>query len=201
MIKSLIFDLGGVLIDDGDNVLDKFLDLTPQESREIYKLVYEDSRWSQGVMLGKISQIDYMQTLIQEYPEHKKTIEKMFLPGMQPIVLPIFDKNLEYVLRLKKTGKYNLYILSNLTDETYKYVKNIRDVFDGGAYSCIEGVKKPDKEFYAILLRRYNLNPEECVFFDDREKNVQAAEKIGIKGSLVKTPGELEYLVAKMLNS
>lgn len=53
MIKSLIFDLGGVLIDDGDNVLDKFLDLTPQESREIYKLVYEDSRWSQGVMLGK----------------------------------------------------------------------------------------------------------------------------------------------------
>ena len=113
MVKSLIFDLGGVLIDDGDNVLDKFLDLTPQESREIYKLVYEDSRWSQGVMLGKISQIDYMQTLIQEYPEHKMIIEKMFLPGMQPIVLPIFDKNLEYVLRLKKTGQYKLYILSN----------------------------------------------------------------------------------------
>ena len=74
-------------------------------------------------MLGKISQIDYMQTLIQEYPEHKKIIEKSVSTRNAAYSFTSFRQNLEYVLRLKKTGKYKLYILSNLTDETYKYVK------------------------------------------------------------------------------
>ena len=41
---------------------------------------------------------------------------------------------------------------------------------------------KPDPEIYKILLRRYNLKAEECVFIDDTEENVVSAQKIGLNG-------------------
>lgn len=191
MIKNVIFDLGGILIDDGDNVLNKFLGLSSDERRKIYNIAYNNPLWSEEVMLGKMSQQDYLQFLTQKNPTYEKIFEKMFSPESQTAVLPILSKNLAYAKSLRKNGKYKIYILSNLTDTTYDYVKNIRESFDGGAYSCVEGLKKPDKEFYRVLLKRYQLKPDECVFFDDREANIQASKELGMHGVLIRTPDEL----------
>ena len=53
---------------------------------------------------------------------------------------------------------------------------------DGGIFSYEEKVIKPEATIYRLLLERYNLNAEECVFFDDVEKNVLAARETGIHG-------------------
>ena len=63
---------------------------------------------------------------------------------------------------------------------SYNYVKNTLDAFDGGAYSFQEHIKKPNLEFFKILLNRYSLDPAETFFFDDREKNVAAAKQLNI---------------------
>ena len=52
---------------------------------------------------------------------------------------------------------------------------------DGGVYSFEECTKKPDKEIFDILIKRYNLNKDETIFFDDSEKNVKAGKEYGIK--------------------
>lgn len=93
--------------------------------------------------------------------------------------------------QLKLSDKYKIYFLSNLSDTSYEYLRNILDEFDGGAYSFQEGIMKPDEKFYQVLLSRYNLNPQESIFFDDRESNIAAAEKLGIMGVLVRSTDDL----------
>ena len=58
---------------------------------------------------------------------------------------------------------------------------NINEIFDGGIYSYQEHLIKPDYNIYNLLLRKFNLNKTETIFFDDKEKNVIAANKVGIK--------------------
>ena len=55
------------------------------------------------------------------------------------------------------------------------------NVLDGGVVSYQVHVLKPDREIYEILLEKYSLKAEECLFFDDRMDNVEGAKKVGIQ--------------------
>lgn len=134
-------------------------------------------------MLGKITQHNYMLEMIKKYPEWAEEIKKCLSSEFQPEIVPILTNNLQYILSLKP--KYSVYLLSNLTDETYNFLEDIITEFDGGAFSFQEHLKKPDLKFYQVLFRRYGLNPEECIFFDDRPQNLEAGEKLGMRGVLV----------------
>ena len=68
-----------------------------------------------------------------------------------------------------------------MIDITYDYLKDLLEDFDGGSYSYQEHIKKPDERFFNTLINRYNLNVKETIYFDDRMKNIEAANKIGIK--------------------
>ena len=57
-------------------------------------------------------------------------------------------------------------------------------MFEGIVVSGEEKMVKPNPEIYKVLLDRYQLNPSECIFIDDRQANVDGAEKVGIKGVL-----------------
>ena len=96
------------------------------------------------------------------------------------VFIPKDEKMVKFVYDLKKD--YRIYFLSNMIDITYDYLFDFLNDFDGGAYSHIEHLKKPDERFFQILINRYNIKVEETVFFDDRIKNVLAAKKLGIQG-------------------
>ena len=82
---------------------------------------------------------------------------------------------------LKKAG-YRLFVLSNMSREFIDFLRQqpVYENFEGEVISCEEGVVKPMPEIYDILLSRYNLVPEQTLFIDDREENVEAARKKGI---------------------
>lgn len=91
--------------------------------------------------------------------------------------------NFEYIKRLKKKG-YRLFLLTNITEDSFNYINsviNLDDIFSGGIYSYQEHLLKLDYGIYNLILDKYNLNKEETVFFDDKEKNVIAANEIGLK--------------------
>ncbi|CAL5192775.1 unnamed protein product [Lathyrus oleraceus] len=48
--------------------------------------------------------------------------------------------------------------------------------------SCTYGKRKPDAEFYMEVVRHLEVDPSYCIFIDDRQKNVEAAAEVGIKG-------------------
>jgi len=91
--------------------------------------------------------------------------------------------------RIKELG-HSLYFLSNMHNETRNYILENYDffnMFDGGVFSCDVNEIKPSPEIYRLFLQKYNLNPIDCVFFDDMDENVSAADKEGIKGVLFTT--------------
>ena len=102
--------------------------------------------------------------------------------------------NFDYISRLKDKG-YNLYILSNIAKESYEHVKSTIDidkVFKGGVYSYQDKLLKPDRKIYELIVNRYNLNKDETMFFDDKQKNIDAACEFGLKGVLFRTIEDIE---------
>ena len=187
--KTLIFDIGGIILDDSDQTLWQVLDISDDTERETLKnIIYlEDPRWMTEVMTGNLRTEDYMNDRIKQHPEYSGEIHLALATENFDNCLPLYRPNVELLKHLHKTGKYKMYWLSNMTDVEYENLeeKGIFNLLDGGAYSCIEHLKKPDPKFYQTLLERYRLNPEECVFFDDRKRNLDAGEKLGIRGELV----------------
>jgi len=109
-----------------------------------------------------------------------QNVNRMFAPKLEII---------ELLPDIKGAG-HGLFYLSNIHREIrdcilaeHEYFK----LFDGGIFSCDVKVIKPSPEIYRHLIGKYQLIPSECIFFDDMEANVSAAEKEGIKGVLFTT--------------
>ena len=182
MIKNIIFDIGGIILEWGNNPLIELLNKTDYEVNKICKIIYGDSRFKECI-LGNLSQFEYMKQLISENPKYSDDIKKILSEECQEEALPVIKENLEKICELKNKG-YNIYFLSNITDVSYSYLNdklNILNIVDGGVYSCKEHLRKPDKEIFDILIKRFDLNRKETIFFDDSLKNVKAGNEYGIK--------------------
>lgn len=192
-MKNIILDIGGVLLNIDDDVLVRFLNKNMKEIKELNKIVYEDKRWNE-CLLGNISHQEYLEQLIVEYPKYKNEIEKMLLPEYQTDILPPYEDTINYIYNLKKEG-YCIYFLSNLTEVSYYYLKNelkILDDFNGGIFSWKEHLLKPDAKIYELLIKRYGLDKNETIFFDDTLNNVIAASGIGIKSIQYKNISDIK---------
>ena len=86
------------------------------------------------------------------------------------------------LIRDLKSAGYRLYVLSNMSREFIDFLrgKEVYSYFDGDVVSCEVGVVKPMPHIYDILLERFELDPSQTLFIDDRKENVEAAEAKGI---------------------
>ena len=181
MIRNIILDIGGVICDDGYRNLSKLLNIREEDGNEIAKIAYGGD--FKKCLLGEIDIIEHIKNLQKNYPELANEIEYILAPQNYKETFPVIQETLELVLKLKAEG-YKIYILSNITKESFEYFKEVIEFekyFDGGVYSYQEAVRKPNLKFYEILIKKYNLKKEECIFFDDKQKNVDAGNSLGIK--------------------
>lgn len=81
-----------------------------------------------------------------------------------------------------KAAGYKLYVLSNMSREFIDFLRKqkVYENFDGDVVSCEVGIVKPMPEIYDLLLERFELDPAETIFIDDRKENVDAAVAKGI---------------------
>ena len=81
-----------------------------------------------------------------------------------------------------KAAGYKLYVLSNMSREFIDFLRKqkVYENFDGDVVSCEVGIVKPMPEIYDLLLERFDLDPAETIFIDDRKENVDAAAEKGI---------------------
>ena len=178
MIKNMILDIGGIILYDGKENLRKYLQVSEEETKELYKIVYGSKGFRQ-YLLGYINLEKCMNSIISENPAYRAYIEKMLLKSNLKDIVPIKANVLQVIRELKE--KYNIYFLSNITKETYEYIEDILNEFDGGIYSFKVHLCKPNPEIYKKLLYTYNLKKEEAIFFDDRQRNVDIGNELGIK--------------------
>jgi putative hydrolase of the HAD superfamily len=97
--------------------------------------------------------------------------------------LIINDDIINLILKLRENG-YNTYILSNAPHEipVFLKIKDLDKYFDGKIISAEEQKVKPYDEIYNILLDRFELIPEECLFLDDKPENIEGAIRNKING-------------------
>ena len=183
MIKNIIFDYGGVLLDWNPHYLydPYFGDKDKAEWFLTNICTYE---WNAQHDNGKPI-AEGTAELIALHPEWEKEIRMYYddfmkmmggqIPGME-----------EFVKELK-AGGYHVFGLSNWSVETFaqvRYVYPVLDLMEDMVISGIEHVMKPDHRIFQIALERFGIKASETVFIDDNPKNVQAACEVGIRGVL-----------------
>lgn len=177
-MKNVIFDLGGVVIDWNPQKLVKEFTGDPKLVEYLFHKGFFQQYWTEfdRGMLTYEELVDEMVTFTgfsQEACLH-------FVEFIKNSLVDI-PKTVELIKELSGRG-YKLYCLSNMSVEFYDYLK-VREVFnyfDGQVISGLEKLVKPDEAIYNVLLNRYQLVPEDSLFIDDLEANVQAARALGI---------------------
>jgi 2-haloacid dehalogenase len=99
------------------------------------------------------------------------------------------------LMRQLKAHGYPLYGLSNWSREKFDTVKDelvFLPLLEEYLISGDAGVTKPDERIYRMLLKRIGRPAGECIFIDDAEENAFAAEELGIRTILYRTPEQLE---------
>ena len=197
-INTIIFDLGNVLIDwNPKYVFDKLFD---DEERKKY--FFENictMEWNEAQDAGR-SIKEATEELITKYPDWKEYIEAYYDRWKEMLDGPIHE-TVEIFKELKQSGKYKLYALTNWSAELFPYALETYEFlhwFDGRVVSGEEKIRKPDPEFYHVLLHRFHVKPEEALFIDDNFRNILAAEKIGIRTIHFVSPQQLKEELAKL---
>jgi 2-haloacid dehalogenase len=181
MIKHVIFDFGCVLINwDQHHLYDPYFGSSEKTDWFIEHICTVP--WNNQTDVGKTF-AQAVAEKVAEFPEWEKEI-RMYWDEWEQMIGGEVEGMKEWVLQLKQQG-YGVWGLTNWSAETFPLVKDKYEVFgmlDGIVMSGEELVGKPDARIYQILLERYGLKAEECVFIDDRESNIQGGEAVGIRG-------------------
>jgi 2-haloacid dehalogenase len=143
--------------------------------------------WNNNLDSG-ISFIENQEILSEKYPQHSEYI-KVFHQHWYDSLGEENPASIALLTDLQQAG-YATYGLTNWSAETFPPTKEIHpffDTFTGIVISGNEKVRKPHPEIYRILLERYHLQPQECIFIDDRQENLDTARQLGIDTILFQT--------------
>ena len=199
-ITTIIFDFGGVLINlDLDRCIKQFKALGVQN--------FEENLSNFG-QKGFFLQFEKGEIGVPEFCENVRKLAALPLTDQQIIdawclfLVDIPDYKIELLLELKK--KYRLLLLSNTNplhidisavNEFARFGLKVEDVFDKCYYSYEMKMAKPDAEIFEALLTDAGVKPEECLFLDDGQKNIDQATKLGIQSYLVDVKEDLRKIV------
>lgn len=195
-MKDIIFDLGGVLIDWNPRYLYKKIFASAEEMEWFLTSVCSPV-WNAKQDAGRPFAEGIAQAKAQ-YPKYAPQIDAYFLRWEEMLGGPI--KGTVQLLRELKYKKYRLFALSNWSAETFPIAQKKFDflgLFDGIVLSGEEKMNKPEPEIYKRLLFRYQLQADNCIFTDDNQDNVSAAQALGIDAILFTNPEQLHIELIK----
>ena len=196
MIKNIIFDMGGVLIDyNPEKTLYGMFD---KETADILlREIFRNPLWNdkdRGIIFPEDIMERKKDVIPAEHYEKTAELVNNFFPYMPP-----FEKMCELVKKLKENG-YRIYLLSNASSDFHERRKGIPtlEFFDGVIISADYKLLKPEKEIYLTLFEEFSLVPEECYFIDDVQKNIDGAKAVGMDGHCY-YHGDVEILKKAMV--
>lgn len=170
-IKALIFDNFGVLM---DVVYGSLRHVLPVEARARLLSILDEAD------NGRISADDELKRIVELLNEYN-------LDGAEQVAKAIqFSEKNDELLNfiLEKRNQYKTAMLSNVSAVIWNYYtpEQMEKYFDRVVLSYQEAIAKPDPRIYQLVCERLGVEPSECVFADDNEINVDAANKIGMHG-------------------
>lgn len=207
-VKNIVFDMGSVLVDA--DTLGSFKankDIPDEYCEEIYDLItkkffYEKENHS--IPWYDLTQAkEYFISIAPEYIKpYTDAVFESYLPAMYK-----FSYTDDLIEAVRSKG-YKVYYLSNWDKYSFdlerSFFEPIIEKFDGGLFSYECHIEKPSLSIYTLFTDKFNLNPNECLFFDDKQENIDAAKTCGWNAILFDnniTPSQIfEALSLKSFN-
>lgn len=188
-VRNIIFDFGDVLLR-----WDPHAAVSHRLTESEWEQFVERTDFMNLNLLvdGGLPPSELVKQVAQTDPHAAEIIEIYFSRFDKSLAGPV-PGTAEVATELRDVG-YSLYGLTNWGVETYPHALAAAPLigdFEGVVVSGREGVIKPDPEIYRILLSRYDLDPAETVFIDDRPPNVAGAENMGMRGILFEDADQL----------
>ena len=187
MIKNIVFDIGNVILNfDYRKVIEQFTSLEEEKNFIMDNIIHSPEWLGFGLIdTGYITKEEAIEIVKDRTNHTNDNLIENFWNNYNDYVT--IDNNVLYLIKKLKEKSYRIYLLSNINEYTYNFVKKsgLFDIVDGYVLSYQEHQIKPYISIYNTLLNRYKLIPSECIFIDDNEKNIATANKLGMIGKKV----------------
>ena len=173
-MKAIILDMYGVIVKQtGDDFVPYVQQTFPNVSAdEIYEPWFRAN-------VGEIPSLEVWKSI--GFQGDLETIEKDYLDTIE-----LSDGFIDFVEKIR--GKYKLAIISNDSSRWSKYLREKFDInrhFDVISISGDLKIQKPDERIFLLTIEKLGVNAEDCIYIDDREGNLEAAKKVGMKTVLL----------------
>lgn len=200
MIHNIVFDIGNVLAGFVWEEFYRSFGYSEEEFERLADATVRSSFWNE-IDRGVLSDEELLNGFIANDPSMEKQLREVFVNVERMICK--YDYAIPWIKELKAKG-YGVYYISNFGRKTYKDCIKALDFLpemDGGILSYQEKIIKPSLEIYQLLLTRYGLTAEECVFIDDLSKNVEAAREAGMKGIVFQSKMQADRELDKLAHN
>ena len=183
-IHSIIFDLGGVLLNiDYHRTIKAFKLLGIKESNDFYSKKHQHNLFNL-LETGNISEPEFLSKM---HDLSNCSDKDAIIKAWNSLILELPQNRISMLNNLKKS--FNLYLLSNTNSIHIDYIKNklgkekynnFYSIFNKVYYSHKIGVRKPNPKAFELILEEQNLTPNKTLFIDDSKQHIIAAKRLGI---------------------
>jgi epoxide hydrolase-like predicted phosphatase len=194
-IKAVIFDWGGVLIDDPRPVLMRYC----SKSLGVHENQYVTAHWkfAADFIKGLIGEDVFWARVCGELNKPGPKVRSLWGDAFRAAYSPRL-KVFAIASQLQKSG-YKTALLSNTEVPAVEFFRQLQyDMFDVLVFSCEEGMMKPERKIYEITVERIGCQPGQAVFIDDRPENVNGAKQAGLNTILFENIEQVKDELARL---
>jgi putative hydrolase of the HAD superfamily len=185
-IRAVFFDFGGVIMrTEYQSPRQKLAERFHMDYDEMDRAVFGNDS-ARRASLGEITEDAHWSAVLKRFKQPASEMQAFrdnFFGG------DVIDRSLvEYILSLR--GSFHTGLISNAWSGLREFItkENLIDLFDTVIISAEIGVVKPSAKIYEVALDQAQVGADEAVFVDDMPVNIEACEKVGMKGVLFNDP-------------
>jgi epoxide hydrolase-like predicted phosphatase len=195
-IKAVIFDWGGVLIDDPRPALMQYCAEAFNVPVNIYTQTHD--KFLEDFQKGLISEESFWEKICKELKKPKPVQNSLWGDAFRAAYSPRAEV-FSFATGLHNKG-YKTALLSNTEVPAMVFCRELGyDMFDELIFSCAEGSAKPEEKIYKIAISKLNLKPEQAVLIDDKAEFINGAKKAGLEGIVFKNLNQVKKELEKFL--
>jgi len=190
-INTIVFDMGGVLIDFSAELFSRRLHVGAEGQALLTQHLLRTTDWVR-LDRGTITEEEVLAHACAKLPRELHAAADDIINRWNEPIAPI-EGTADVVRALKARG-YTMYLLSNASRRQHDYWSQIpgSECFSGTLISADVHLLKPETAIYEELFRKFSLRPEQCFFIDDFPPNIEAAENAGMQGVVFHDAWQLE---------
>jgi len=194
-MKSVIFDWGGVLIEDPRPALMQYCARALGVSEAEY--VKAHSRWATDFQNGLIQEDTFWTRICSALSTPKPQRKSLWGEAFRAVYRP--KREMFCMVSALHNNGYRTALLSNTEAPAMRFFyERDYDMFDVLVFSCAEGISKPDIRLYEITMSRLTCPPKQAVFIDDKPKFIKGGRRLGMHTILFQDPEQVRDDLAKL---